>query len=226
MQYDTSENQKSETGISMIVKGIRHGIATGKYFPGMKLKETAICKEFSASRTPVREAFRILQNDGLLVYTPQRGVQVAFFDKKNLYDSLELRAYVEALSARNAAEDATLEQIREAGPLDEPIRICYSNNLSLTTELDWKIHMCIARMGNNEYVVNVLEKMMNSQMYFNVYPPFGEWRVLDSYKEHNDILNAIEAHLPEIAERYMEIHFYSSIHCEKINTGQKQEEDQ
>lgn len=224
MQYDISENQKGETGISMIVKGIRNGIATGKYFPGMKLREAAICKEFSASRTPVREAFRILQNDGLLVYTPQRGVQVAFFSKKNLYDSLELRIYVEALSAKKAAEYATAKQIAEARQINEQIRICYCDNKSLTTELDWKIHMCIAKMGNNEYVVNVLEKMMNSQMYFNVYPPFGEWRVFDSYKEHNDILNAIEAHLPEIAERYMEVHFYSSIHCEKINAEKQKDE--
>lgn len=225
MEYDTLESQKNETGINMIVKGIRHGIATGKYFPGMKLKETAICKEFSASRTPVREAFRILQNDGVLVYTPQRGVQVAYLSKKSLYDSLELRIYVEALSARKAAECATAEQIREAREINEKINVCNRDNLLLTTELDWKFHMCIAKMGNNEYVVNVLERMMNSQMYLNAYPPFGEGRGFHSYKEHNDILDAIESHLIEIAERYMQIHFYSSIHCEKMN-AEKQQNDE
>lgn len=208
-QAGTGNN--NESNIDMVVRGIRQGIATKKYLPGMKVKEAELCRDFSVSRTPVREAFRLLQNEGILTYMPHRGVQVAQFSEKNFFDNLELRSVIEVFSARRAAEKATEEQIREARKINERIRIYNPDDPVNTTELDMEFHMCIARMGENGYIADTLDRLFNSQVLVRVFLPFRERRVTHTYKEHCDILNAIEAHEAEIAAKYMEIHFLKSI---------------
>lgn len=216
----------NESNISMIIQGIRQGIATKKYLPGMKVKEADLCREFSVSRTPVREAFRLLQNEGILTYIPHRGVQVATFSEKSIFDCLELRSALEVLSARKAAAYASEAQIGEARAINEKILVYNPDDPSSTTDIDGEFHMCIARMSQNDYIVDTLGRILNSQSVVRVFLPFKERRVSHTYKEHCDILDAIEAHSPEVAQRYMEIHFYNSISSNRMKIDEMHAKEQ
>lgn len=210
MDREAGDGLNSESNVNMIAQGIRNEISRKRYLPGMKVKEADICREFGVSRTPVREAFRLLQNEGILTYVPHCGVQVSQFGEKDLFDCLELRSSIEVLSARKAAENAAPEQIREARDINEQIRNYNPEDPSMTTMLDSRLHLCIARMGGNNYIVDALNRLYSSQV-FGILLPFRGERVPYTYKEHTDILDAIEAHIPEVAAKYMEIHFYKSI---------------
>ncbi len=75
--------------------------------PGARLAEDEICTEYHVSRSPVREAFRALESDGLVVRTARRGVRVTPMDQRDLREVYNCRVVLEGLAAREAAENAT-----------------------------------------------------------------------------------------------------------------------
>ena len=92
-------------------------IVTGQLEPGTKLRQDHIAEEFGASHVPVREAFRKLEAQGLAVSEPRRGVRVASFDLKEVREVALMRAELEGLALRQAAQHLTssiLEQAEEA----------------------------------------------------------------------------------------------------------------
>lgn len=79
-------------------------IAAGEMAPGERLRQVEIAAEFGASHVPVREAFRRLEAEGLVESLPRRGVRVALADRAALAEAIEMRAALEALALRHAAE--------------------------------------------------------------------------------------------------------------------------
>ncbi len=79
--------------------------------PGARLAEDEICSEYQVSRSPVREAFRALEADGLVVRTVRRGVRVAPMGRRDLREVYACRVVLEGLAAREAAQNATPEQL-------------------------------------------------------------------------------------------------------------------
>lgn len=200
----------AEMSGNVIVQEIRKRIIESVYKSGEKLREKEICDEFGVSRTPVREAFRLLQNEGLLVHLPQRGVQVAEFGKEGMMNIQEVRVALECLSARNAAPYATKEDIEYLKSLNDEILKFDAHNSLRTFDLDKEMHLYIARIGKNGYVAELLENIMMRYQMARYVIPFKESRVQYTYKEHEDIIMALEENNPILAESYMKIHFYRS----------------
>ena len=90
---------------------IRQGIVEGHYRPGERLVEQRIAEDLELSRTPVREAFRMLQSEGLVQVEPNRGATVRNLTIGDITDLYELRARLEAMAAELAATRATPEQL-------------------------------------------------------------------------------------------------------------------
>ena len=107
---------------SLIAEIIRKRIIDCEYVTGQKLVEKNLCDEFGVSRTLVREAFRLLQNEGLLVHVPEKGVRVADFGKYGAMDLQELRGVLECFSAKKAASCATEEQIAHLRKVNQELR--------------------------------------------------------------------------------------------------------
>src|SRR5437870_10914880 len=96
---------------------IREAIIDGRVEPGRRLKEEELARELGISRTPVREALLILQAEGLVVGTPNRGAIVRAHDSDDLRDLYDLRALLEGHGARLAAariSDEEVERLRES----------------------------------------------------------------------------------------------------------------
>ncbi|HOE76195.1 MAG TPA: GntR family transcriptional regulator, partial [Rectinema sp.] len=74
---------------------LRRRILDEYYFAGQKLSENALAKEFECSRTPIREVFKRLEQDGLIVVKPKSGSYVRIYSGKNYLDLIEVRAYLE-----------------------------------------------------------------------------------------------------------------------------------
>src|SRR5947199_10401231 len=96
---------------------IREAILDGRLEPGRRLKEEELARELGISRTPVREALLMLQAEGLVVSTPNRGAMVRVHDAEDLDDLYQLRALLEGHATRRAAtriSEQEIEALRES----------------------------------------------------------------------------------------------------------------
>src|SRR5690606_7016491 len=98
---------------SAIAKSIRQEIMAGRWSPGMRLTERALCDFTGASRSSVREALQLLQQEGYIETRPNQGVRVATMDAHEAADIYQIRSVLEGLAARNFINMATAAQ-REA----------------------------------------------------------------------------------------------------------------
>jgi DNA-binding GntR family transcriptional regulator len=105
---------KSETIAVKIARDLADRIIAGAIEPGSKLRQDHIALEFGVSHVPVREAFRRLEAQGLAISEPRRGVRVATFDLAELREVAEMRAVLEVLALRHAAEHLTTALLDQA----------------------------------------------------------------------------------------------------------------
>ena len=97
----------SQPGAGSAYDLIRRRIVEGGYRPGQRLVEQRVAEELAVSRTPVREAFRMLQTEGMVVVEPNRGARVRSLAPTDVADVYELRALLETRAAELAAERAS-----------------------------------------------------------------------------------------------------------------------
>ena len=95
----------------VVFNTLREAILRGDLEPGERLMEIALANRLGVSRTPIREAIRKLELEGLVVMIPRRGAQVASITKKDLQDVLEVRSSLEVLATELACERITPEQL-------------------------------------------------------------------------------------------------------------------
>ncbi|WP_339780663.1 GntR family transcriptional regulator [uncultured Thalassospira sp.] len=107
-------NDKDNTITGKITRALADRIIAGHIAPGTKLRQDYFAEEFGASHVPVREAFRRLEAQGLVVSEPRRGVRVASFDIAEVREVAEMRASLEVLALRHAAPHLTTAILDEA----------------------------------------------------------------------------------------------------------------
>ena len=229
-------HDKGESGMELTSKGtiynlildeIREGIKEGRYKSGDKIKETDLCRKFNVSRTPIREAIRQLQIDGFLVHVPQRGVQIPKLEGNQMLNYLEIRMELEKLSAYNAAFEAAPDDIKKLRELNEGILELGKSKPESAVELDETFHLTIAGIGKNPYIKELLANIYLRSSLFGHLLPFRAERIPYTYKEHDDIIFAVEKNDAELAKKYMDVHFYcstASIKQKLINVGAMSDE--
>ena len=88
----------------VVFNTLRQAIITGEFAPGERLMEISLANRLGVSRTPVREAIRKLELEGLVIMIPRKGAQVARITEKNLRDVIEIRTVLEEFAAVLACE--------------------------------------------------------------------------------------------------------------------------
>ena len=149
----------------VVFNTLRKAILKGELKPGERLMEIALAERLGVSRTPVREAMRKLELEGLVVMIPRRGAQVANITEKDLNDVLEVRIALENLSIENACARMTEEQLAElkkAGRyFEETIK---EGNLVKLAEADVAFHEVIYKASDNRRLNQVLNNL-REQIY-------------------------------------------------------------
>ena len=96
----------------VVFNTLRQGILRGLLPPGLRLMEIQLAKQLGVSRTPVREAIRMLELEGLVTTIPRKGAEVAEITPKDLQDVLEVRCALEALAVELACKTITDEDLQ------------------------------------------------------------------------------------------------------------------
>ena len=176
----------------VVFNTLRQAILKGELKPGERLMEIALAERLGVSRTPIREAMRKLEQEGLVVMIPRRGAQVANITEKDLNDVLEVRMALENLSIENACKKMTEEQLAELKKAAKVFEATMEEgNLVKLAEADVAFHEVIYQSSDNCRLNQVLNNLREQIYRYRVeYLKEEETRKL-LVKEHDEIYEAI-----------------------------------
>lgn len=156
LEYDESENLMNSLRGKVFTQ-LRKGILTGAYKPGDSLIELRLSKELGVSRTPIREAIRQLELEGLVQAIPNKGAVVKGVTEQDVEDIFTIRTRIEGLAARWAAEKITDEEIKE---LKEALELeefyTAKNDVAHLMEFDSRFHDIIFRASKSGPLMHML----------------------------------------------------------------------
>lgn len=210
--YDVKQEVTDKYSLrGRVFSKIREDILEGKYKDHEELKEVAIGEELGVSRTPVREAFRQLELEGLIQIVPNKGAYVTGITAKDVHDIYMIRSLLEGLCARWATEKITEEQLEE---MEENVYLAdfhaSKGHLDQMAELDNRFHhilyeACSSKqlqrllVDYHEYVLRVRKKTLSNG---------GRGQV--SNDEHRQIMEAIKAKDADKAELLANAHMINA----------------
>lgn len=149
----------------VVFNTLRQSILTGELKPGERLMEIHLADKLGVSRTPIREAIRMLELEGLVTMIPRRGAEVAQITEKNLKEVLEVRAALDALAVELACERITqeeLEQLKKA--CDHFEEETKRGNANRVAQADVALHDIILAASRNDKLVQMIGNF-SQQMY-------------------------------------------------------------
>ena len=205
------EGQSESTLTNEIADIVRERILKGEYVIGEKIKESSIAAELSVSRTPIREAFKMLEEEGLLDYLPNRGCYAKGFTKRDVSDIYTVRETLENLAVSWACERITDEEIQR---LEEQCDLMEfytkKRDVAKILSMNTTFHDIIYNSSRSRFLAQVLrsykgylDKTRKSVYYDETF--------LDSIQaEHKALLDAIKARDEKAALEAIHAHLTAS----------------
>lgn len=193
-----------------VFQKIREDILTGVYKEHDELREVSIGGELGVSRTPVREALRQLELEGLVTIVPNKGAYVTGITPQDVHDIYKIRSLLEGLCARWATEHITGRQIEELEEIillsEFHLRRKSTEQAEQVSELDGKFHKVLYEASNSRILEHVLSDFHKYVQMARMMSVGAKDRAERSIEEHRDILKAIKDKDPDKAERLANQH--------------------
>lgn len=179
----------------VVFQTLRQAILRGEIKPGERLMEIHLAKKLGVSRTPVREALRKLELEGLVTTVPRKGAVVAEITISDLEDVLEVRTALEELAVKNARRRITPEQMQELKRLAAEFRKTLDgNDVGACAQADMAFHDAIYNATGNRRLVQILNNLREQMYRYRM----EYLKDRDSHEilvqEHEEILQALEHH--------------------------------
>lgn len=191
---------------------IRDKILSGDYHENEELKENAIATDLGVSRTPVREALRQLELEGLVNIIPNKGASVTGITKKDIHDIYVIRSYLEGLCAKWACENITNAQIEA---LEEILYLsdfhARRSHFDQIVELDNKFHDLIYKASGSKILNHVLSDFHHYVERVRKITLSRPYRVEKTRNEHAAIVEAIKKRDSNLAEVLANEHMMNTI---------------
>jgi DNA-binding GntR family transcriptional regulator len=216
---------------------IKGAIIDGKFEPGMRLAEESLAKELNLSRTPVREAIKHLEADGLVVPL-KRGVSVRHFTNEDIRQIYDLRTLLEGYAASQAAIYRTEEDLVKM----EAANILYEkviddhvqsdmDSIKEIVDVNQQFHEVIINAAKNSHIHFHLSKVVVVPIVFRSFYWYNHFQLKQSLEVHKIILQSIRNQEPERARIAMHEHIYQGRdhvlrHLEKIKNSNLLKEEE
>jgi len=191
----------------VIFNTLRQAIILGELKPGERLMEVHLAEKMGVSRTPVREAIRKLELEGLVNMVPRKGAHVADLSVKDIMDVLEVRACLDGLATSLAATRITQDEIKELKHIHTQfINYIEKDNLQGSIKKDVEFHDVIYRSSRNERLIQITSNLREQVQRFRVIYLKDYSNTKDIINEHNDIIDALIAKDPSKAQEVAQKH--------------------
>lgn len=175
-----------------VYEGIKLMIINGQIAQGEKLQESELTEIFEVSRTPVREALKMLKDDGLLESGDGKGLYVKSLTPQNVADILEIRCLLEQFALKLAIERLTPEMSRQLMALRAEFETFRTYlDVEEYVKLDLRLHNCIIEFSGNAFLRDLMERIYSAMQSVRVLALSRPVRYTKSIDEHIGIINAI-----------------------------------
>ncbi|MCT4596712.1 MAG: GntR family transcriptional regulator [Vallitalea sp.] len=178
----------------VVFNTLREAILKGELIAGERLMEKQLAERMGVSRTPIREAIRKLELEGLVVMIPRKGAEVARITHKDIKDVLEVRAALEELAVKIACNKITDEDLTKLKRTTEEFQIaCNYKDIDDIIKKDVEFHDIIFNSTENEKLIQIINNLREQIYRYRV-----EYiRKLNDFdmlvKEHDQIVKHVEA---------------------------------
>ncbi len=191
----------------VVFESVRGAIISGVLKPGERLMEVQLAEKLGVSRTPIREAIRKLELEGLVIMMPRKGAYVADLSLKDITDVLEIRAALEGLASGLAALRITDEEIEEleltAVQFHQAIE---ADDFDMIVQKDIEFHDRIFRATRNDKLLQITNNLREQVQRFRIMYINKSNKSKDLAKEHYEIAEAISKRNIDMAERIAKRH--------------------
>lgn len=178
----------------VVFNTLRQAILKGELKPGERLMEISLAEKLGVSRTPIREAIRKLELEGLVTMIPRRGAHVANITEKDLNDVLEVRIGMENMAIDKACALMKEEEFEELQKASEHFsQILEEGDLTKLAEADVEFHEIIYRASDNRRLMQLLNNLREQIYRYRIEYLKDETTRAALVKEHCDIYMAIRA---------------------------------
>ena len=185
-----------------IVEELEKKIVDGALQPGQRIIEEALCKTLGVSRSPVREAFQILESRGFVVREPRKGISVARSTQREAEDIYRIRASLDGLATSLAVEKQTPEFLKKLKKMHEQmIRAAEKENAAAYQQLNEKFHGLLINACENPRLIQLIQNFDKQTIRYRMAVSSGPGWMRNSTKIHAAIIVSFEAGDAEAAER-------------------------
>ena len=184
----------------VVFNTLRRAILRGELKPGERLMEIQLANKLGVSRTPIREAIRKLELEGLVLMIPRKGAEVAEITEKNLRDVLEVRCALEELAVQLACDRIDKEKIKELHAASARFKdILESDDITEIAEADEAFHDVIFTATGNTRLIQLLNNLREQMYRYRIEYLKKKEYYPQLLEEHATIMRAIEEHDKEKA---------------------------
>ena len=180
-------------------------IRQGRFIPRDRLTETELAQRLGTSRTPVREAIRLLQSDGLVTHTPRIGAVVRELDYAEITELYEMRAVLEGTAARFAARAAYPSEIDEMEALNAEMAAAMGD-VERLCQANWQFHDILRRAARNRFLLHAVEVVQKTLLILGPSTMEEGSRAEVAVAEHAQLIEALRARDEAAAEARMRAH--------------------
>lgn len=165
-------------------------IRRGELLPGARLRETELAERLNVSRTPVREAIRLMEADGLVVHVPRQGATIRELDYTEVMELYEMRAVLEGTAARLAARAASDIELDELTALNDELAATPDSKAAY--ELNRQFHMTLLDAAKNRYLTKSVNALQKTLLILGPSTLLEPTRADEAVAEHRDLLVALK----------------------------------
>lgn len=205
-QPESSEMSQGDIAYTKLYTAIREGA----FEPGDRLREVDIADRFCLSRTPVREALRKLEADGIVEHRARLGAVIRTLGHAELVELYEMRMVLERTAAEMAAKHAADAEIDELEDLNAAIGDAM-NDPTRASSVNQGFHRCIYLATRNRFLLESARALNNALMLLGPTTLADDARIGTVTRQHQDIINAIRAGDVEAAGASAEAHLQTSL---------------
>ena len=191
----------------MVYEELKMQILKGSIIPGTRMMEVELAEEMGVSRTPIREAIRKLEKEGLVTIEPRRGAYASMISREDMVEILEVRQDLEGLAAYFAADRMTKKQMEELKRVSNSYNAAVKEgNMEAMIKHDTRFHHIIVESCRNKILVQMIEQLQELVLRFRYIYYDNFKRAENMPEEHREILEAIASGDADRARAAADVH--------------------
>jgi len=215
--------RKHKSLVESIVDDLQIKILKGQLKPGQRMVEAELCEKMGISRSPLREAFRILESQGFLAHEPRKGMHISRVSFEELENIYVIRANLESLATNLAVSNGDPQTLEELKRLHyEMIKVAGDGDTGAYHRLNLRFHQVLTEASLNKRLIELIDTFVKQTNRYRVVVFSTPGKLQASIQNHEDLIRSFEKGDAEEAERVRKAAILNNIEVLRENFIQEE----